>query len=259
MIECAYAFAEQQGIAVWCEDEAGPYSTVPYDGYSWQPEGAPTQVPHEYFREGTAKMITLFHPLTGEVRVKGVTNTRNETLLPWLKIELAAILDTLPVPHPVTDSLRNRIDWESWREGVRKKARLSLDLPRLRLILVLDNLIGHKNPDWLRWCFHNGILPIYTPLGGSWLNMAESIQRILKRRALDGFYPHDVHTIIDRLEAVARGWNAHPTPFIWNGKRRQRRERTRARRLHRLGGSGAATYRPVDRLNKWRSSCQLTH
>ena len=89
--------------------------------------------------------------------------------------------------------------------------------------------------------------------------MAESIQRILKRRALDGFHPQAVQTIIDRLETVARGWNAHPTPFIWNGNRRARRQRADARRLHRLGGSGAATPHPIERLNKWRCSQQLTH
>lgn len=259
MIERAYKLAEQMGIALWCEDEAGPYSTVPYAGHSWQAEGEPAQVPHEYFREGKAKMMTLLHPQTGAVRVKGVTNTRNETLHTWLKEELCAILATLPEPAPVTDPHANRLGWESWREGVSVKATLSQDLPPLRLLLVMDNLVGHKNPDWLIWCFQHGILPIYTPLGGSWLNMAESIQRILKQRALDGFYPQDVQTIIDRLEAVARGWNAHPTPFIWNGKRRRRRERARARRLHRLGGSGAATARPVERLNKWRYSQQLTH
>ncbi|HEY7413685.1 MAG TPA: hypothetical protein VH593_00715 [Ktedonobacteraceae bacterium] len=33
------------------------------------------------------------------------------------------------------------------------------------------------------------------------------------------------------------GWNQHPTPFVWNGKRRRRRERAKIRRL---GGSRAA-------------------
>jgi hypothetical protein len=259
MIERAYILGETLGVSVWCEDEAGPYGTVPYPGQSWQPRGKPAQQPHEYFREGTAKMITLLHPQSGQVHVKGVTNTRNETLHGWLKSEMTAILATLPEPDPLLDPQTNRAFWESWREGLSVKASLIADLPPLRLILVMDNLTGHKNPDWLIWCFCNGILPIYTPLGGSWLNMAESIQRILKRRALDGFYPQDVQTIIDRLEAVARGWNVHPTPFIWNGKRRQRRERMRVRRLHDVGGSGAVTPRPIERLNKWRYSCQLTH
>lgn len=259
MIERAYTLGESMGIAVWCEDEAGPYGTVPYPGNSWQPESRPEVYPHEYVREGTAKMMTLFHPQTGEVRVKGVTNTRNETLHGWLKEELAAILGTLPEPTIETEPHMNRHAWESWREGITVKATLSADLPPLRLLLIMDNLTGHKNPDWLIWCFHQGILPIFTPLGGSWLNMAESIQRILKRRALDGFYPQEVQTIIDRLETVARGWNGCPTPFIWNGKRRVRRQRARARQLHRLSGSGAATARPIERLNKWRYSCQMTH
>jgi len=29
-------------------------------------------------------------------------------------------------------------------------------------------------------------MPLYTPIGGSWLYMAEAISRILKRRTLDG-------------------------------------------------------------------------
>jgi hypothetical protein len=159
----------------------------------------------------------------------------------------------------VSDPQTNRLLWESWRAGLSVKATLTPDLPPLRRLLGLDNLAGQHTPCWLIGCFQHGILPIYTPLGGSWLNLAESIQRILKRRALDGFHPQDVQTIIDRLEAVARGWNAHPTPFSWNGKRRARREPARARRLHRLGGSGATTSHPMERLKKWRCTQQLTH
>jgi len=34
------------------------------------------------------------------------------------------------------------------------------------------------------------------------------------------------------------GWNSAPTPFIWDGPRRERRVRARQRRL---GGSAAST------------------
>ena len=139
------------------------------------------------------------------------------------------------------------------------KATLSADLPPLRLLLVLDNLVGHKNPDWLIGCFQQGSLPIYTPLGGSWLNMAESIQRILKRRALDGFYPKDVQTIIDRLAAVAQGWNTQPTPFIWNGNRRARRDRPACQTTASCRWVWCGYPRPIEHLNKWRCSQQLTH
>ena len=57
------------------------------------------------------------------------------------------------------------------------------------MLLVLDNLAGHKTPAFVCWLFEHGIMPLYTPVGGSWLNMAESIQRVLKRRALGGQHP----------------------------------------------------------------------
>ena len=62
------------GLAVWVEDEAGPYQTVPYPGESWQPGGQPVHQPHEYIRNGTAKMLTLFHPASGECGSKGSPN-----------------------------------------------------------------------------------------------------------------------------------------------------------------------------------------
>jgi hypothetical protein len=77
-----------------------------------------------------------------------------------------------------------------------------------------------------------------TPLSGSWLNRAESLHRIRKRRALDGQHPPTPEQISAWLEATARAWNADPTPFVWGGKRAARRMRARQRR-HALGGSGA--------------------
>ncbi|NIL98064.1 MAG: transposase, partial [Planctomycetales bacterium] len=49
-------------------------------------------------RNGTAKLLTLFHPADGQVRVKGVTSCPNTVLHPWLKQELTEILATLPQP-----------------------------------------------------------------------------------------------------------------------------------------------------------------
>jgi hypothetical protein len=83
-------------------------------------------------------------------------------------------------------------------------------------------------------------------LSGSWLNLAESLQRLLARRALEGQRPQTPQQIIDLLEATAQGWNAAPTPFVWGGKRATRRARARERR-HALGGSGACTLRPLRR------------
>src|SRR4051812_50012956 len=86
-------------------------------------------------------------------------------------------------------------------------------------------------------------MPLYTPVGGSWLNMAESIERVLKRRALDGQHPQSPDEIGDWFEQTARAWNAQPTPFVWNGKRRQRRRRSGGEPMHRLGGPGARPHK----------------
>jgi hypothetical protein len=96
LIETAYKMGEKMGLAVWTQDEAGPYQTKPYAGASWEPEGQPKRQSHEYVRNGTAKILTLFHPQTGQVCVKGVTSSTNVVLHPRLKEELSAILDTLP-------------------------------------------------------------------------------------------------------------------------------------------------------------------
>jgi hypothetical protein len=259
LIEDAYTVGERLGLAVWGQDEAGPFQTAPYPGASWQPAGEPVCQPHEYIREGTAKLLTLFHPADGQVRVKGVTRATNAVLHGWLKEELSAILADLPASSLVLNPTDNRALWEAWQAGLSVRPSLSAELPPLRMLLVHDNLTGHKTPAFVRWLFAHGIMPLYTPLGGSWLNMTESLQRILKRRALDGQNPTTTDEIIAWLEAAARGWNASPTPFVWGGKRRERRRRAQER--HRLGGSGACTCRPLRRttLDKWRSTCQMTH
>src|SRR6516225_571200 len=96
LIDLAYRIAETIGIPVWCQDEAGPYQAIPQPGQSWQPEGKPSCQPHEYLRGGTAKLLTLFRPATGEVRARGVSRTPNAILHPWLKHELLQVLAELP-------------------------------------------------------------------------------------------------------------------------------------------------------------------
>jgi DDE superfamily endonuclease len=242
LIEAAYT---QNRLPVWTEDEAGPYQTIPYPGAHWHPDGHPVPYPHEYVRDGTAKQLTLFHPASGQVRVKGVRNAPNAVLHPWLQAELTAILAARPEPE-ILPPLENRRCWERWQQGLSVRITLPHALPPLRMLLILDNLTGHYTAAFVLWLFAQGIMPLYTPLGGSWLNMAESIQRVLKRRALDGHHPQTPDEIIAWVEAAARGWNRAPTPFIWGGKRQARRERARQRR-HRLGGSGACTHHPLSK------------
>src|SRR5262249_22145623 len=67
LLERAYREAEAGGVALACQDEAGPYQTVPYPGGSWGPQAHPRRRPHEYLRLGTVRLPTLFRPATGEV------------------------------------------------------------------------------------------------------------------------------------------------------------------------------------------------
>jgi hypothetical protein len=244
LIEDAHRLGAGLGLAVWNENEAGPYQAIPQPGASWQPQGKPSRRPHEYIRGGTAKMLTLLHPETGQVRVKGVRNSTNSVLHAWLQQELTAI--TLALPRGPLAGEGDRAQWQRWQEGLGVRFTLRERLPPLRVLLILDNLAGHKTPAFVCWLMDHGIMPLYTPLGGSWLNMAESIQRILVSRALLGQCPSGPGQIIEWLEATARAWNREPTPFVWGGKRSARRERARQRR-HALGGSGACTLRTVRR------------
>ncbi len=244
-IERAYTAAEALGIPVWTQDEAGPYQAIPQPGPSWQPQGQPARQPHEYVRGGTAKLLTLFRPATGELRADPVTHATNAVLHPWLQEELTAILDTLPaVADPLAPG-RRWSDWD-WRDGAQQ---LDATLPPVRMLLLWDNLAGHKSRELVEWCYQRGILLLYTPLGGSWLNMAESIQRIITRRALEGQHPQSVAELLAWLAATVRGWMRAPTPFVWGGKRQQRRWRARQRR-HALGGSGALSHQPQRRRSR---------
>jgi hypothetical protein len=65
------------GLSVWCAEQAGPFQTVPHPGPSWQPECEPARQPHEDLRDGTAKVLTQFHPADGRVRLEGVTTCPN--------------------------------------------------------------------------------------------------------------------------------------------------------------------------------------
>jgi hypothetical protein len=235
-------------LAVWTQDEAGPFQTVPMPGQSWRESGSAQRQDHEYIRNGTAKLLTLFCPSSGEVRAKGVTRCPNAVLHPWLKIELTAILAQLPPALSLVSTV-NGEQWREWQAGLQLPITLPAALPPLRMLLVLDNLMGHKTPELVLWMFANGIMPLYTPLSGSWLNMCESVQRIIKRRALECQHPKRTEEIIRLLEATVTGWNLNRTAFEWGGRRAARRRRSRERAAQRVGGSGAVVRQAIGSLN----------
>lgn len=106
------------GVSVWCCDQAGPFQTIPQPGRSWQPEGKPACQPHEYFRNGTAKILTLFHPADGQVRLEGTLTCPNLVLHDGLQRELSAILSTLPPDASLLNPAVARPLWEGWQAGL---------------------------------------------------------------------------------------------------------------------------------------------
>jgi transposase len=180
----------------------------------------------------------------------------------WLQEQLEVILAAQPRPAMPSDAAATRVAWDAWQNGLAERFSLPAELPPLRMLLVWDNLAGHKSAEMVVWLCQHGIMPLYTPLGGSWLNMAESIQRILKRRTLDGQHPQHPTEIGTWFQQTAEAWNRRPTPFLWNGKRRQRR-RKHCGDVQALGGSGAHTRQPLSPCTRssieWQTPRQVTH
>jgi hypothetical protein len=239
------------GVPLWRLDEAGPYQAIPQPGRAWQPCGQPAHRPHEYIRGGTAKPLTLLHPATGQLRASAVARTPNTLLHSWLMAEEDAILASLP---PVADPTAPHRQPDAWIETSADGSVSSLPaaligieldkLPPVRLLLILDNLSGHHTPALVAWLVGRGVWPLYTPIADSWLNLAESVQRIIVRRALAGQHPTNAAQVMQWLTETVAGWNVDPTPFVCDGRRHARRQRARDRR-HVLGGAAGYTRRPI--------------
>jgi len=199
--------------------------------------GCPLKQPHEYVKGKPVRLLTLFHPKTGYVIGEGVKNCPNAVLQPWIQEKIEEILEQSPVKSGSKESEKERYEkWKKWQKGLKMPFTLPTELPALRMLLIMDNLKGHKTPSFVLWLVEHGVMPLYTPLAGSWLNMAESVQNIIKRRALNGQHPKHADETIRWLESAVASWNLHPTPFIWNGKRAERRRR-RCEKMKSLKGS----------------------
>ena len=219
MIAAAARLGAEPGLAVWTQDEAGPCQTGPYPGGSWRPPGRPAHQPPEYVRAGTAKLLPLFHPASGQVRVQGVTRCTHQVRQPWLQEELLAVLAALPPATPGAPRA-TQAAWAAWQAGRRQPSTLPDDPPPLRRRRRLDHPAGHTTAALGVWLLEHGVLPRYTPLGGSWPNMAASIRRVRKRRALDGTHPATPLDSIAQRAATARGWTRDPPPCVRGGTRR---------------------------------------
>src|SRR4051794_11595427 len=156
LIEQAYTLGAQLGLSVWCEDEAGPFQAVPHPGTSWQPRGQPALQPHEYIRGGTTKILTLFHPASGRVRLQPAARCTNAVLHPWLRERLSAILAELPPRGPSQDPAATQAAWAVWQEGLRLPFTLPQNLPPLRLFWCGTIWPATRRPPWCCGCARMG-------------------------------------------------------------------------------------------------------
>ncbi len=158
---------EKLGLAVWTYEEAGPFQPRPLAGQSWHEPGRPQRQSSHYLRGGTVKLLCLLHPADGHVHAQGVTRCPNTVLHAWLKEELSKIVAPLRPMLDLAPDLNRRL-WQRWQDGLQVRMTLAESLPPVRLLLVMDNLAGHKTPEFVLWLFAHEIMPLYTPLSGSW-------------------------------------------------------------------------------------------
>lgn len=70
-------------------------------------------------RAGTTKILTLFQPATGQVRLQPTAGVTNAILHPWRRTMLADIVAALPAPAVSLTPAANRALWCAWQEGLR--------------------------------------------------------------------------------------------------------------------------------------------
>lgn len=94
-------------------------------------------------------------------------NTRDDTnaiLHPWLKRELSAILKQCPDAPEVVPEGRYWQDWDIYPAA----EYLDRFFSPVRVLLIWDNLAGHRTQSLVQWCAEHGILRLATPTAASW-------------------------------------------------------------------------------------------
>ncbi len=78
----------------------------------------PAKQPHEDMRGGTTKILTLFHPASGRVRLQPAARGTNAVLHPGLREQLSEILAALPPPGSSQDAAATQAAWAVWQAGL---------------------------------------------------------------------------------------------------------------------------------------------
>jgi hypothetical protein len=148
--------------------------------------GRPARIDYEYVRHGVRNLFLWVEPLAGR---RHVQVTERRTKQDWARF----IRDLVDVHYPDAE----------------------------RVVLVLDNLNTHV-PAALYEAFPPAearriverLELHYTPVHGSWLNMAEIELSVLARQCLDRRIP-DADTLTHELAAWQTARNAATAPIAW--------------------------------------------
>ncbi len=148
--------------------------------------GRPARIDYEYVRHGVRNLFLWVEPLAGR---RHVHVTERRTKQDWARF----IRELVDVHYPHAE----------------------------RVVLVLDNLNIHVSgalyetfpPAEARRVLARLELH-YTPVHGSWLNMAAIELSVLSRQCLDRRIP-DADTLSEEVAAWEARRNAHPTPIEW--------------------------------------------
>ncbi len=148
--------------------------------------GRPARIDYEYERHGVRNLFLFVEPLRGW---RQVTVTQRRTKRDWA----TAIQALVDVQYPTAERIVLVLDNLNTHVG----AALYETFPPAEARRLLDRLELH-----------------YTPLHGSWLNMAEIELSALGRQCLDRRIP-DEDTLVQEVAAWERDRNAHHTTISW--------------------------------------------
>jgi hypothetical protein len=148
--------------------------------------GSPKKIDYEYERKGTCSIFVFLEPLTGWT----YANPRERRTaidfaheIKWLLTERFPNAEKVRIP---LDNLNTHIPASLYKAFPAKEAR--------ELLRRIE--------------FH------YTPLHGSWLNMAEIAISILSRQCISKRIP-DMNTLKNEITAWLAVQNNFPTPINW--------------------------------------------
>ena len=199
---------------------------------------------------------TLFRPADGRVRIEGATSSPNAVLHPWLKRELAAILAELPTPPPTADA--SRAAWERWQAGLTAPITLPERVAAAAGAVGAGQLGRAQDPGVRAVAVRpRGDAPVHPagrvvaehgrehPTGAQAAGLGRGASDRPRTRSSPG------------SSAVARHWNAAPTPFVWGGKRAARRKRRTGATARR--GGVRSMHPAADPTTLWPRARQVTH